>query len=81
MTHMPASRKLTRYHNVLTFAARFTLPLAWAGKGELMRSIKRSCPGVRCLFSLGRTPAQQNYASKQARETAWHERSRALAQD
>jgi hypothetical protein len=38
------------------------------GQGELMRSIKRGCPGVRCLFSLGRIPAQQHYTSKEASE-------------
>jgi hypothetical protein len=51
------------------------LPRAWChrperhlGQGELMRSIKRGCPGVRCLFSLGRIPAQQHYTSKEASE-------------
>jgi hypothetical protein len=37
-------------------------------QGELMRSIKRGCPGVHCLFSLGRIPAQQHYTSKEASE-------------
>ena len=65
-----------------------SLPRAWChrperhlGQGELMRSIKRGCPGVRCHFSLGRIPDQQQPTSKEARETACHERLRALVQD
>jgi hypothetical protein len=35
----------------------------------------------RCHFSLGRIPDEQQPTSKEARETAWHERLRALVQD
>jgi hypothetical protein len=41
-------------------------------------------PGHRprnCLFSPGRIPDQQHPISKEARETAWHERLRALVHD
>ncbi len=37
-------------------------------KGELIRSIKRGCPGVHCLFSLRRNPVQQHSISKDATE-------------
>jgi len=37
-------------------------------QGELMRSIKRGCPGVHCLFSLGRNPVQQHSISREATE-------------
>ena len=36
---------------------------------------------VRCRFSQGRIPDQQHPTSKEAGETAWHERLRALVQD
>ena len=36
---------------------------------------------VRCRFSLARIPGQQHPTSKEARETAWPERLRALVQD
>ena len=46
------------------------LPRAWChraerrlGQGELMRSIKRGCPGVHCSFSPGRTPAHSQQGS------------------
>ncbi len=51
------------------------------GQGELMRSIKRGCPGVRCLFSLGRIPAQQHSPARKPVKTAWHELLRALVQE
>jgi hypothetical protein len=40
----------------------------------------RAPPGTLPL-SLGRIPDQQHPTSKEARETAWHERLRALGQD
>ena len=49
------------------------LPRAWCHRPE--RHLGR------CLFSLGRIPDQQQPTSKEARETAWHERLRALVQD
>ena len=50
-----------------------SLPRAWCHRPE--RHLER------CHFSLGRIPDQQQPTSKEARETAWHERLRALVQD
>jgi hypothetical protein len=56
-----------------TPARPLLLPRAWCHRPE--RHLER------CHFSLGRIPDQQQPTSKEARDTAWHERLRALVQD